>query len=259
MKVSVITVCLNSEKTIARCIESVVNQDYNNYEYIIIDGNSSDNTLSIITNYKSKISKLITEYDNGLYDAMNKGIKLANGEIISILNSDDLYASKSTLKTVVSEFSKSNKKIIFGNLHYFSENDSSIIKRKYIPRYFRQWHLYFGFIPPHPATFIHFSIYQQCGLYNTSIKSASDFEFFLRLFLVYNKSFLYVNKLLVLMQNGGKSSSGLKSVFNSTIDITKSFNLNNISFNIFFIVLRIPIKIICLANHRVKYFISSLM
>ena len=259
MKVSVITVCLNSEKTIERCIQSVISQNYNDYEYIVIDGNSSDNTFSIITSYKSKITKIISEDDTGIYDAMNKGIKLARGEIISLLNSDDLYASKSTLKTVVNEFSRSNKKIIFGNLHYFREDKCHVIKRNDIPRYFRKWHLHVGCIPRHPATFIHSSLYQQYGLYNSNIKSASDFDLFLRLFLVHNEPYLYINELLVLMQHGGKSSSGIKSVFNSTIDICKSFKFNKLRYNIFFIISRIPIKLIYLFNHRVKYFINSLL
>lgn len=240
---SIITVCLNSESTIRRCVESVFSQTYEFIEYIIIDGGSTDKTISIINEYIDKISYFISEPDFGLYDAMNKGIKVANGDYITFLNSDDLYFNKSVIADVFNFSNKFNSSIIFGNLYYINNNSNYKKVRKYNSKFFKPYFLYFGFMPPHPSSFIQLSVYQECGLYNINYKTAADFDLFVRIILKHKKSFIFFNKVLVLMQTGGVSSSGINSVLNSTIEIFNSLKNNGLVANYFFILLRLPIKI----------------
>ena len=152
MKFSVITVCLNSETTIEKTIKSVIDQNYRDMEYIIIDGGSSDKTLKILNKYKSNISKIISEKDQGIYDAINKGISLSNGEIISILHSDDYFYDNNVLNDVVKLFKKKSEiDCVIGNTIIVKNNKTL---RKYSSKNFKNWMMFFGISPPHPSSFI---------------------------------------------------------------------------------------------------------
>ena len=161
MKVSIVTVCYNSEATIDETINSVINQSYNNLEYIIIDGKSKDTTLSIIDKYQNKIDKIIAENDKGLYYAMNKGIKLATGDVIGILNSDDLFFSNHTVKNIVEQFKNNQKlQLLYGNILYFNSTDYKVKRFWKSDSYFEKF-FDFGNVPPHPSVFVRKEIYKK--------------------------------------------------------------------------------------------------
>ena len=244
MKVSIITVCLNSQKTIRKTIKSVISQSYKNYEYIIIDGGSTDNTIKIINEYKKYISVFISEKDKGIYDAINKGIKKSTGSVVSILNSDDIFCDDKTTQKIISYF-KSDLKLdcLIGNT-LITKNNSKKVIRNYKANSFKKWMLYLGFSPPHPSTFVRKKIYKKFGLYNKKYKIAGDFEFFVRIFLKKKISFKIINKNFVLMKSGGRSSSSLKSNFISSNEIVKSFKDNNLYTNWLLVILRFPIKLL---------------
>ena len=242
MKISVITVCYNSENSIRQTINSVLEQTHNDIEYIIIDGNSKDKTKEIIFQYKNFLNNIVSEDDKGIYDAINKGIKLSNGEIISILHSDDIFYNKDVCKNV-SEYFKSNQtcNILSGITLINSKSNNRI--RKYNPKYFKKWMMYIGVSPPHPSTFIKKKVYDEYGLYNVNYKIAGDFEFFLRMFIKENLKINTLDQNYVVMKSGGKSSSSLKSNLTSSKEIFKSFKENKLYTNWFFILMRFPFKI----------------
>ena len=242
MKISVITVCYNSENTIEKTIKSVLDQKLKDIEYIIIDGNSKDRTIDIVNKYKSKIFKIISAEDKGIYDAINKGIHVASGDIISILHSDDVYYNNDVLLNVMELFKKENKvDCVIGNTMMVKDNK---ILRKYSSKSFKNWMMYFGISPPHPSTFLKKKVYDKFGLYKLNYNIAGDFEFFLRIFYINNVNFKQVDSPYVKMQYGGKSTNSLKSNLISSKEIVKSFKENNLYNNYFFILLRIPIKLL---------------
>ena len=231
MKISIITVCYNSQKTIEKTIKSVLSQSYKNFEYIIIDGGSTDNTIEIIKKYKKKIDVFKSKKDKGIYDAINKGIKYSTGSVVSILHSDDIFYDKFTISKVMSFF-ESNPKIdcLIGNTIITNNNFKKKI-RNYKANIFKKWMLYFGFSPPHPSTFFRYKIYKKYGLYNSKYTIAGDFEFFVRIFLKKKMSFKIINENFILMKSGGKSSNSLKSNFVSSREIIKSFKDNKLNTN----------------------------
>ena len=199
MKITIITVCVNAEKTIKDTIESVLKQSYKDFEYIIVDGKSSDDTLKIISKYQDKRIKLISEKDKGLYDAMNKGIKLSTGDIIGTINSDDILASEDIFQTVIDNFDE-NTDVIYANIKYYNE-DFSKVKRDFISGTKENEY----FCPAHPSMYVRKEIYQRIGTYNTSYKIASDFDFMVRCNLN-NVRYKYIDKYFVYMRYGGKSN-----------------------------------------------------
>lgn len=207
MKVSIITVVYNNEKYISECIESVLSQSYKDIEYIVIDGNSTDGTFNIIMNYKNKINTIIREKDNGIYDALNKGIDAATGEIIGILHSDDIYYSFDTIENIVSEFKKENIDLLYANGVYVDAQDTNYIKRVYNSKPFSINYLNFGWIPLHTTIFIRLDVIRQFGNYSLDYEIASDYEISLRWFKDENIKKKYLNMTLVKMRLGGKSTS----------------------------------------------------
>ena len=199
MKISIITVCYNAENTIKDTIESVLKQSYKDFEYIIVDGKSSDDTLKIVSKYQDKRIRLISEKDKGLYDAMNKGIKLSTGDIIGTINSDDILASEDVFQTVIDNFDE-NTDVIYANIKYYNE-DFSKVKRNFISGTKENDY----FCPAHPSMYVRKEIYQRIGTYNTSYKIASDFDFMVRCNLK-NVRYKYIDKYFVYMRYGGKSN-----------------------------------------------------
>lgn len=205
--VSIITVVYNGEKYLQQTITSVYNQTYQNIEYIIIDGGSSDNTINIINQNADKVSKWISEPDEGLYDAMNKGIKLSNGEIIGIINSDDWYETNA-VETVVNEYNKNpQKKIFHGDIRCVEQNGNSYIKKAKDNPFLIKYH---AMVLNHPSMFIHKDIYSSV-LYNTELISLSDYQFTLSIYLKNKKVFHYLPVVISNFRLGG-ISSGISSI-----------------------------------------------
>lgn len=206
MKITIITVCYNSEKTIEKTILSVLSQNIDNFEYIIVDGLSKDNTMNIINKYKNKNIISISEKDNGIYDAMNKGIKLATGDIIGILNSDDVYAYNNVLFDVKRMFENDNIECCYGNIIYIKNNKPYRYWRSGNPRTFK-----YGWMPPHPAFFVKRSVYEKYGLFRLDCGVNADYELMLRFMEFHKIRAKWVNKTFVLMQAGGRSNDGIKT------------------------------------------------
>ncbi len=239
MKISIITATYNSGKTLRDTLESVLSQNYPDYEHIIIDGNSKDNTLDIIKEfeplYRGRL-RWISEPDKGLYDAMNKGISMATGEIIGILNSDDFYSSADILSTVEREISDVDA--IYGDIHYVDPSDLTKPVRFYSSQPFRRWKMKMGFMPAHPSFYCRRRVYQTYGLFDTSFRVAADFEQLLRLIYINRISTRYVPLDFVTMRTGGASSSGFSSHKKIIRDHLKAYKKNRVNSNIFFESLR---------------------
>lgn len=242
MKVSVITVCYNSEQTIGHTLRCVSEQSYEKIEHILIDGASTDRTMEIVDTVGSHLSKIISEKDLGIYDAMNKGVAHASGGIIGILNSDDMYVSRNVISEVVDAFNGTGADIVFGDLDFVPRADSNKVVRIYRPKKFRPWMLRFGWMPPHPATFIKKSVYDKYGLYALGYKTGADYEMFVRLLLLNKVSYSYLPKTLVHMRMGGATTSGWRSYLTTSIEMVRAVKSNGFYTNIFIILMRLPIK-----------------
>lgn len=242
MKISIITVCYNSEQTIEKTILSVASQTYADIEYIIVDGNSSDGTLSLIKKYESQIHKWISESDNGLYDAMNKGIELATGDIIGIINSDDTFNSNTVIEEIVSFHRKNDIQASIGNIIQHKKNGKII--RLYSSKYWNPEKLKIGFMPPHPSIFFKSNLFQEFGNYDLGFKIGADYELITRFFLKEKISWKYSDITTTSMLVGGLSSSGAQSYELISLEIQKALNMNGIKFSPLKIKLRFFWKII---------------
>lgn len=234
MKISIITASYNSEKTINDTINSVLSQTYKNIEYIIIDGNSRDKTKDIVSYYLDKI-KFISEPDHGIYDAINKGINLATGDIVGILNSDDFFPNNEIIDIIATTFINNYKQIdlLFGDIAFV--NNDNQIKRSYSAKNFSNSLFKFGMMPPHPSVYIKREVYLQYGLYITSYKIAADFELLLRYLLINNLKYKYINLIVVYMRFGGVSNSSFKNRLLLNNEILKACKNNKIATNYLFI------------------------
>jgi glycosyltransferase involved in cell wall biosynthesis len=243
MKVSIITVCYNSEKYISSCIDSVLNQVYNNIEYIVIDGNSSDRTTDIIRSYKDKISIYISEPDNGIYDAMNKGIRLSTGEIIGILNSDDYFANNQVIGKVVEAFKNENIDAIYGDVRFINPDNPEKTIRYYSSKNFKFSSFKYGIMPAHPSFYIKRIFFEKFGYYRTDYKIASDFELMLRFFSHREMKLKYIPMTFVTMRKGGVSTRNFFSQIILNREILKACLANNIKTNVFKIYSKYASKI----------------
>ena len=224
---SIIIATFNSEKYINQTLRSIKKQDFKSYELVIVDKRSKDKTIEIIKKFNFKKVKIIRKNDNGIYDALNIGIKNSNGDVISILHSNDLFYNKNTLKNVYNGFKLNNVDLVYGDLVYYD------LKMKKMIRYWKSGHfknLSFdkGWSPPHPSFFVKRKIYLKNGLYNTNIGTASDIEFMHRLLQKKKVSFKYINKILVKMRYGGKSNESAKAIIYQNMSIIKFLKLNSI-------------------------------
>jgi glycosyltransferase len=210
MKVSVITISLNSAKTITDCISSVDTQTYRNIEQIIIDGGSTDGTVEIVQNSKGSISSFLSEPDKGIYDALNKGLELATGEIIGILHSDDYFASDDTISRIVEKFSEEgNKKTdgVYGDLVYVHTDHNEKICRYWKSSRFKYEELKKGWMPPHNTLFLRKEVYKKHGNFDTSYKIASDIDLMLKVFSDKTLHFEYLPEVITKMRVGGISNN----------------------------------------------------
>lgn len=243
MKISIITVVWNNKATIECAIESVLNQSYKNVEYIVIDGLSTDGTVDIIKNYKDKINIFISEPDNGLYDAMNKGIKAATGDIIGILNSDDFYIDQYVLEKVANEFKCKQVESVFADLVFVYPRNVDKIVRYYDSSQCMPTKFQYALYPAHPTFFVKKEIYQQYGTFKTDYKIGADFDIMAR-FLYTNKiSYSYIPEPIIKMRIGGVSTS-LSSIWINCIEQLRVCKENGIKTNLMKILMKYPIKLL---------------
>jgi len=232
-KISIVTVCYNSRKTIRDTIESVFTQKYPYIEYIIVDGGSTDGTLDIINVYKQKISKVVSEPDNGIYDAMNKGIGLATGEVIGTLNSDDFYTDEFVLEKILSVFNDKEVDSIFADLVYVHQGKFDRVVRYYSAAGFTPNKFAYGWMPPHPTFFVKREIYGKYGFFKTDYKIAADFELLVRFLARHQISYYYLPEVIVKMRTGGLSTRNIKSNWILNREIIRACRENNINTNFF--------------------------
>jgi glycosyltransferase involved in cell wall biosynthesis len=242
MKISIITVCYNSAATLEKTIFSVANQTYADVEYIIVDGNSKDTTVSIIKKHEDKITKWISEPDKGLYDAMNKGIAMASGDIIGILNSDDTFNSNDVLAQIASFHSENDIDASIGNI--IQHKEDGVIVRLYSSKKWNPEKLKIGFMPPHPAIFFKRSLFENFGNYELGFAIGADYELITRFFLKNKISWQYSGITTTAMLIGGLSSSGAASYNLITKEIQKALGMNGIKCMPIKIQLRFVWKII---------------
>lgn len=206
MKFSVITVTFNSAETIEDTLLSVIQQDYPLVEYIVVDGLSSDGTMDIINKYRSNITTVISEKDKGIYDALNKGIQLATGDVVAILHSDDFYAHHQVLSNYVNLFKQSNADAVYSDLHYVNRTDVSKVVRNWVSGSYRSNAFYWGWMPPHPTFVVKRSVYNKFGVFNLNFRSAADYELMLRFILKEGITLAYLQQVTVKMRTGGMSN-----------------------------------------------------
>jgi glycosyltransferase len=216
LKVSIVTVVRNNENSILDAIQCIKNQTYEDIEHIVVDGGSTDSTCEIIASNFSKKMVIISEPDNGIYDALNKGINCARGDIIGILHSDDLFGDRFVIQNVVEEFKKNKLDFIYGDLEYISQYPPHKVIRKWTAGEYKKKNLRFGWMPPHPTIFLKSDIYSQIGGYDKKYKISADYKFILQLFLRDDLLWGYIPRVLVKMRLGGISNKNLSSIIRKT-------------------------------------------
>lgn len=241
MKISIITVCYNSATTLEDAIKSVLAQNYLDIEHIVIDGGSTDGTVSILEKYRGRIAKVVSEPDEGIYDAMNKGISLATGDAIGVLNSDDFYASNDVIENLVKVFTNETDMVI-GDVAFVDRVNMKKRLRYVSGSGFSPWLLRFGWMPPHPATFMRKNVYETFGHYKTDFTIAADYEFFVRTLISGSLCTVHTSKVLVTMRDGGASTGGFKSTIVISREILQALRENRIYSNSLFVWSRLPLK-----------------
>jgi glycosyltransferase involved in cell wall biosynthesis len=253
MKVSIITVCFNSEKTIEDTLNSIKSQTYPDIEHIVIDGLSKDNTNQIVSKYSDTVSIHVSEKDNGLYDAMNKGLSLATGDIVGILNSDDVLADKSAIDKIVAGFNNNDVDAVYSDLIYVSEYNLNKTTRLYSSKVFSKKMIKFGLMLPHPTFYVKKSCYDKFGGYKTNYRVAADFELLTR-FITKGVKAIRLPIITVKMREGGISSSGLLWRVHQNFEIVRACKENGIYSNIFFVMLKLPYKLLTLST---RWFVKA--
>lgn len=235
LKISIITATYNSGKTLRDTIESVLNQTYCDFEHLIIDGGSKDNTLEIIKEYEPKYNgrlRWISEPDRGLYDAMNKGIGMASGDVVGILNSDDFFTSNKILEILTSALEQSGADAVYGDIHFVNDDNLDRCVRYYSSKGFRRWKMRMGWMPAHPSFYCRRSVYEKYGTFDIDFKIGADFENLLRLIFVNRIKAVYVPVDCVTMRTGGASTQGLKSHRQILSDHLRAYKKNKVKSNI---------------------------
>lgn len=228
MKISIITSCFNREATIAQAIESVLVQDYPNIEYIVIDGASTDNSLKIINKYKDKIATIISEPDKGMYEALNKGIRLTTGDIIGLVHSDDFLFAKDTISKMVVAFQKTNADFIYGNGIFVDPQNTNKVIRNWISGNYSKWKVKHGWLPLHPTCYIKKNCIDKLGLYDESYKIAADSDFLVRYLYEADLKVYYLNEYIIRMRMGGVSTNSKrrKKMWEEDIRMYKNHGFN---------------------------------
>jgi glycosyltransferase involved in cell wall biosynthesis len=234
MKVTIITITYNSAATLEDTLRSVVNQDYPNIEYLIIDGKSKDNTLQIVDKYKDKITKVVSEKDKGLYDALNKGIALASGDIVGMLHSDDLYESNHVVSDIVKTFEKNpSADGVYADLVFVDRNDINKVTRTWESGDYEEGDFLSGWMPPHPTFFVKKECYERFGGFNTSLRLSADYELMLRMIHKNKIKLAYLPKVVVKMRMGGVSNVSLFVRLKANIEDKMAWKLNGMKPKLF--------------------------
>ncbi|MFM2375243.1 MAG: hypothetical protein RLZZ165_340 [Bacteroidota bacterium] len=228
MKVSIITVVYNAESTIASAVDSVVQQDYPDIEHIVIDGGSNDGTVDILKSYGTKITVLVSECDEGVYDAMNKGLARATGDVVGILNADDFYTSNDVVSAVVAELEHTGKDSVIGDLIFVKPGKLDRVVRFYSSEGFSLRRFEYGDMPPHPTFFVKREIYQRLGNFDTRYRITSDFDLMLRFLYKERITWTYLPKVMVTMRMGGISNQGLRSKIKLNREIMAALRRNGL-------------------------------
>jgi glycosyltransferase involved in cell wall biosynthesis len=244
MKISVITVCYNSARTLERSLLSVAEQDWSAIEHIVIDGASTDGTREILERFRSRLAYLVSEPDNGIYDAMNKGLAHASGDIVCFLNADDQYASASVLSVVASEMQENKLDALMGDVGFFHENNSTRMVRRYRSERFRPARLAWGWMPAHPALFLRKEVVQRIGRFKTDYRIAGDFEFIVRAFHGHALRYRHIPDVLVHMQTGGVSTAGWRAKIRLNQEVLRACRENGLQTNMLKILSKYPAKIL---------------
>ena len=258
MNISILTATYNSGKTLRDTMESVLRQNYKGYEYIVIDGASKDATLDIVKEYEPKFEgrlKYISEPDNGIYDAMNKGIRMATGDVIGILNSDDFYTSNDVLQRIADAFEYNDIDATYGDIHYVNDDNLTKMVRYYSSAVFKRSFMRYGLMPAHPSFYCKREVYEKYGCFDTSYRIAADFENLLRLIFIHRIKTLYIPKHFVTMRTGGASTAGFASRRKIMREHLKAMKKNEVYSNFFLLSLRYFYKIYELirgGNHHVR-------
>lgn len=243
MKISIITATYNSEAHIADCVKSVNSQTYDNIEHIIIDGASKDNTINIIEETPNRVTKIVSEPDKGIYDAMNKGIIMATGDVVGILNSDDFFTSDDVIETVVDAFSNSDIDALYGDVHFVDPDDLNKCVRYYSSAIFKPSLFRFGFMPAHPSFYMKRKCYEKHGLYALDYKIASDYDLLIRYLFKEKINYKYLKKDFVTMRTGGVSTENFNSRVTLNREIVKACKKYGIKTNMFLLSLKYLYKI----------------
>lgn len=242
-KISIITVCFNSEATLTDTLESVASQTYGNIEYIVIDGGSQDGTLDLIKESRVKVDHLVSEKDAGIYDAMNKGIRAATGDFVGILNSDDVFANADSVEKIAMAIREASQiDAVYGDLVYVDRFDLNKPVRLYSSKFFSKWKMRFGFMLPHPTFYARRGLFDQLGFYKTDYRVAADFELLSR-FLCQGIKVMRIEDTLVKMRDGGISSTGFWWRIHQNLEIVRACRGNGIYTNIFLVGMKVPFKV----------------
>lgn len=231
MKFSIITVCYNSEKYIKTCIDSVLSQEYKDIEYIIVDGNSKDKTVDIIKSYGNAITKWISEPDKGLYDAMNKGLAMATGEVIGFISSDDVIAHSQVISTIASLIEEKKVDAVFADVVHTKEEDLDKVIRLHHARNHKISHFEWGMMPAHLSFYAKKSLYDKYGNFDTQFRICADYDLLMRFLYIHKASHYYHPEVWVKMRTGGISNQGLKSIININKEIMIACKKNKVPTN----------------------------
>ena len=243
MKISIITATYNRIETLPRALFSVQEQDYTNKELVVVDGGSVDGSVHKIRTIISEDDLLVSERDDGVFDALNKGIKLSSGEIIGIMHSDDFYADDTVLTQVCKIFEDQSVDLVYGDVSFFNADEPAKTTRVVQTKEFSCKRLSKGFMPAHTATFFRKSIHNKFGLYKSDYKVAGDYDFMCRLATSKNVKSAYLPRTIVRMQQGGLSTRGIRSVILNTREVLRACNENGIKTNVFILLAKYTFKI----------------
>jgi len=250
MKITIITVCFNAASTIKKTLDSVAGQTHIPIEHIVIDGNSKDGTLEILRSHKTHSYTLLSEPDNGIYDAMNKGLKMATGDVIGLLHSDDMYVSDSVIAQVAMEFSDSNLDAIYADAIFFRDGEPDSITRYFRSDRFSLDTLAWGWLPAHTTIFFRRRVFEQFGLYKTDYKIAADVDFIARVFRSKNFRAKYIPKVWVKMRIGGISTGGWRNTILLNREVLRALRENGIKTNMAQILSKYPLKLLEFLDSR---------
>jgi glycosyltransferase involved in cell wall biosynthesis len=242
MKISIITICLNRKNEIRETIESVLSQTYSNIEYILIDGGSTDGSLEIINSYSKEIDHVLSEPDKGIYNAINKGLKLSTGDVIGLLHAGDLFYNKNVLSIIQSSFKSHESDLIYGHSVVHKKMRDKLVRKNISPPY-KENLMHLGWFPSHQSIYFKASVFDKCGFYNEEFKIAGDYEFLLRVLHVFKLRATMVNIFVIKFYLGGASSKNLISLIESNYECYKAWKINKLSLPFYSLPLKVVRKI----------------